>query len=256
MPLYGQFAGSRPVCPGLGSNTATLEVLSIQDLRPLQGKNELRTSPFRNRRYTAVLQREFCCKLLRCGWGCGRGSPDLIRLAYFSSIRHPKSVLVLTGHDHRNGKQMKSRVPKFVSHGKEGLREKTPAPNAPFPIVAIGASAGGLEAYTEFFHALPADTGMAFVLVQHLDPSHHSMLPEILAKTTRMAVEEVKPRAKIRPNRVYVIPSGVFIALADSALMITPRSKGAAQHLAVNFFYALPCERAKERCQTRQTGFR
>jgi hypothetical protein len=151
MPLYGQFAGSRPVCPGLGSNTATLEVLSIQDLRPLQGKNELRTSPFRNRRYTAVLQREFCCKLLRCGWGCGRGSPDLIRLAYFSSIRHPKSVLVLTGHDHRNGKQMKSRVPKFVSHGKKGLREKTPAPNAPFPIVAIGASAGGLEAYTEFF---------------------------------------------------------------------------------------------------------
>ena len=61
-----------------------------------------------------------------------------------------------------------------------------------FPIVAIGASAGGLEAYTEFLHALPVDTGMAFVLVQHLDPSHPSMLTEIIAKITGMPVEEVK----------------------------------------------------------------
>jgi two-component system CheB/CheR fusion protein len=55
------------------------------------------------------------------------------------------------------------------------------------PVVAIGASAGGLEAYKDFFHGLPSGTGMAFVLVQHLDPSHQSMLPEIIAKATKDA---------------------------------------------------------------------
>ncbi len=136
----------------------------------------------------------------------------------------------------KSSKQVKSRVSKSVPSRKTSLREGALAPDAPFPIVAIGASAGGLEAYTEFFHALPDDTGMAFVVVQHLDPSHDSMLAEILAKTTRMRVEEVKPRVKIKPNQVYVIPSGVFIAITGGALMLTPRSKGPAQHLAINFF--------------------
>lgn len=55
-----------------------------------------------------------------------------------------------------------------------------------FPVVAIGASAGGLEAYKEFFLALSSETGMAFMLIQHLDPSHESLLTEIIAKTTTM----------------------------------------------------------------------
>jgi len=105
-----------------------------------------------------------------------------------------------------------------------------------FPVVAIGASAGGLEAYTEFFHALPTDTGMAFVLVQHLDPSHRSMLAEILGKATRMPVEEVKPKVRIRPDHVYVIPAGASMSVADGLLMLTPRRKGPAQHLPINIF--------------------
>ncbi|MHB1745311.1 MAG: chemotaxis protein CheB, partial [Acidobacteriaceae bacterium] len=71
---------------------------------------------------------------------------------------------------------MRPRASKPVSPAEERAGKVAVAQNASFPIVAVGASAGGLEAYTEFFHALPVDTGMAFVLVQHLDPSHHSLL--------------------------------------------------------------------------------
>ena len=105
-----------------------------------------------------------------------------------------------------------------------------------FPVVAIGASAGGLEAYKEFFQALPSGTGMAFVVVQHLDPSHHSMLTEIIAKSTAMPVEEVKSGVRIKPDCVYVIPPNAFISISESTFTLTPRSKGPSQPLAVNFF--------------------
>ncbi len=131
---------------------------------------------------------------------------------------------------------MKSRAPKPVSSAEESPSKIAVTQNASFPIVAVGASAGGLEAYTEFFHALPMDTGMAFVLVQHLDPSHHSLLAEILSKATKMPVDEVKSGIRIRPNRVYVIPPGAFMAIEDCAFVLTPRSKEPGQHLSVNFF--------------------
>ena len=102
--------------------------------------------------------------------------------------------------------------------------------------MAIGASAGGLEAYKEFFQALPSGTGMAFVVVQHLDPSHHSMLTEIIAKSTAMPVEEVKSGVRIKPDCVYVIPPNAFISISESTFTLTPRSKGPSQPLAVNFF--------------------
>src|SRR6202789_1354641 len=105
-----------------------------------------------------------------------------------------------------------------------------------FPVVAIGASAGGLEAYKEFFRALPLDTGMAFVLIQHLDPTHESMVVEIIAKSTRMPVEEVKSGTPVQPDRVYVIPPNALMALAGGVFQLSPRSKMPGQHLAVNFF--------------------
>ena len=126
----------------------------------------------------------------------------------------------------------KSRPPKPASLGEEDSPEKSGG----FPVVAVGASAGGLEAYTEFFRALSPNTGMAFVLIQHLDPRHHSLLAEILSKTTRMPVDEVKSGVRIRPNRVYVIPPNSLMAIAGGAFKLTPRSKGPGQHLAVNFF--------------------
>jgi two-component system CheB/CheR fusion protein len=134
------------------------------------------------------------------------------------------------------GAEMKSHKLKSGAVAGKNPSSGSVADNASFPVVAIGASAGGLEAYKEFFHALPAGTGMAFVLVQHLDPTHHSLLTEIIAKATKMPVEEVRSGVKIRPDCVYVIPPNAFMSLSEGALILTPRSKGPAPHLAVNFF--------------------
>lgn len=132
---------------------------------------------------------------------------------------------------------MKSRRSKPAAASKKLPEQRHAAlVNGSFPVVAIGASAGGLEAYKEFFLALPVDTGMAFVLIQHLDPSHESMLTEIIAKTTRMPVEEVKSDVTIRPNRVYVIPPNALMALTGGVFQLSPRDKTQGQHLVVNFF--------------------
>jgi two-component system CheB/CheR fusion protein len=140
---------------------------------------------------------------------------------------------------------MKSRPSKPAASLKEHPSRKHAAMvKGSFPVVAIGASAGGLEAYKEFLLALPADTGMAFVLIQHLDPSHESMLTEIIAKTTKMPVEEVKSGVTIRPNCVYVIPPNALMALAGGVFQLSPRGKTPGQHLAVNFFmHSLALER-------------
>src|SRR5512140_3493351 len=74
-----------------------------------------------------------------------------------------------------------------------------PIDGASFPVVGVGASAGGLEALTQLLKALPADTGMAFVLVQHLAPTHASALAEILTRATRMPVFEVQDDSPVEP---------------------------------------------------------
>src|SRR5664280_2554370 len=75
-----------------------------------------------------------------------------------------------------------------------------------FPIVGMGASAGGLEALEQFFTNMPKDSGMAFVVIQHLDPNHVGMLPELLQRYTNMIVNQVKNHMEVKPNHVYVIP--------------------------------------------------
>ncbi|MBL8897486.1 MAG: response regulator [Planctomycetes bacterium] len=92
-----------------------------------------------------------------------------------------------------------------------------------FPIVGVGASAGGLEAFTQFLKALPVDTGMAFVLVQHLSPSHPSALAEILSRATRMTVTEVLGASRVEPNHVYVIPPDHSIVFEQGLLQLLPR---------------------------------
>src|ERR1017187_4362361 len=74
-----------------------------------------------------------------------------------------------------------------------------------FPIVGIGASSGGLEAFTELLTALPLDPGMAFVLIQHLEARHESMPTELLSKVTQMPVTEVRHGTRVEPNHIYVI---------------------------------------------------
>ncbi|MDP3877605.1 MAG: chemotaxis protein CheB [Methylobacter sp.] len=90
-----------------------------------------------------------------------------------------------------------------------------------FPIVGLGASAGGLEAFEQFFRHTPADSGMAFVLVSHLDPSHASILTEIVQRTTSMPVVEAEDQIPVIPNHVYVIPPNRDMTIFDSTLQLS-----------------------------------
>jgi two-component system CheB/CheR fusion protein len=91
-----------------------------------------------------------------------------------------------------------------------------------FLIVAIGASAGGLEACRKFLDALPAVTGMAFILIQHLDPHHESMLVDLLTRHTAMTVLQVTEGLRIEPEHLYVIPPGSYLSISDGALHLSP----------------------------------
>ncbi len=116
-----------------------------------------------------------------------------------------------------------------------------------FPIVGIGASAGGLEAFTRLLKQLPADTGMGFVLVQHLDPVHESALTKLLSKATSMPVSEVTNNTRVEPNRVYVIPPNTSLVIAEGILKLLPRKKTDGQHRPIDYFYQSLAEDQRER---------
>src|SRR5712691_2163707 len=94
----------------------------------------------------------------------------------------------------------------------------------PVSVVGIGASAGGLEAFEQLLRALANDTGLAFVLVQHLAPKYESMLSELLGKAARMPVIEVTQGMRVQPNHVYVIPPNADMSISDSVLHLAPLS--------------------------------
>lgn len=105
-----------------------------------------------------------------------------------------------------------------------------------FPIAGIGASAGGLEAFTNLLEHLPADTGMAFVLVQHLHPEYHSALTEILSRATRMPVSEVQDGITVEPDHVYIIPPNTYLGILHGRLHLMPRSDFVGQNLPIDYF--------------------
>ncbi|MDN5871372.1 MAG: chemotaxis protein CheR, partial [Nitrococcus sp.] len=100
----------------------------------------------------------------------------------------------------------------------------------PFPIVGIGASAGGLEAFTELLKHLPADTGMGFVLVQHLDPQHESALTDILGRATSLPVREATNDLRVEADHVYVIAPNTRLGIAEGVLKVEPRAQTRALH--------------------------
>ena len=102
-------------------------------------------------------------------------------------------------------------------------------------VVGIGASAGGLEACTKLVKALPSDTGMAFVLVQHLAPAHASMMVELLAAHTDMTVLQATEDMPVEPDHLYVIPPGALLAIAGGALHLSPLPMRAGAHLPFDF---------------------
>ncbi len=107
-----------------------------------------------------------------------------------------------------------------------------------FPVVGIGASAGGLEALKELFQELPMDTGMAFVVIQHLDPTHESLAPEILSRSTKMAVREALNRIKVEPNHIYLIPPNSEMAIVNGTLELSAHHSGdRGQQLVIDVFF-------------------
>jgi two-component system CheB/CheR fusion protein len=125
------------------------------------------------------------------------------------------------------------------------MKVKRKAPKQPdrspniksFPIVGVGASAGGLEAFTQLLVHLPVDTGMGFVLVQHLDPTHESALTSLLSRSTSMTVLEVKDAMPVKPNHVYVIPPNTNLAVESGILKLQPRRKSGGAHHSIDFFF-------------------
>lgn len=108
---------------------------------------------------------------------------------------------------------------------------------APFPIAGIGASAGGLEALRTFLENLPDDTGIAYVIVQHLSPDHESILPELLEKKTAMPVHKVEDRMAINSNNIYVIPPNTYMSIIDGHLTLSPRVNKTGAFLPIDFFF-------------------
>jgi two-component system CheB/CheR fusion protein len=100
---------------------------------------------------------------------------------------------------------------------KAGVARRRP----PSLVVGIGASAGGLAAFRSFFDNTPADTGMAFVLVQHLDPAQNSMLVELLQSHTQMRVEEARDQTALAANHVFVIPPNATLTLEGDVLRVS-----------------------------------
>jgi len=113
-------------------------------------------------------------------------------------------------------------------------------------IVGVGASAGGLEAFTELLSHLPGDTGLAFVLIQHLDPSHESHLTELLSKASKMPVSEVRGETRAEANHVYVIAPRCNLGISNGVLQSPPRPDRGPNLPIDSFLRALAADRGSE----------
>ncbi len=111
-----------------------------------------------------------------------------------------------------------------------------PASVQDFPIVGIAASAGGLDAFKRFLKAVPVNSGMAYVFIQHLDPSHESILPDLLAKVTKIPVNEITDDIHLAPNHIYVIPENKVLTSVDGMLKLSPREK-ISPYLPIDIFF-------------------
>ena len=122
-------------------------------------------------------------------------------------------------------------------------------PETRFPVVGMGASAGGLGAIEAFFSAIPGEreTGMAFVLVQHLAPDHKSMLTELIKRYTRMKVYEAEDGMRVAPDSAYIIPPNRDMAILNGALQLLEPSGRHGQRLPIDFFFRSLAQDQRER---------
>jgi two-component system CheB/CheR fusion protein len=146
---------------------------------------------------------------------------------------------------------MSSQDPAEQPPPPDGAHDE-PSPDAPpagplFPVVGVGASAGGLESFTELLEHLPSSPGLAILYVTHLEPHHKSHLPEILPKATGMTVCEVHEGMNVEPDHLYLIPPNTNMALTDGHLTLTPRSPFPGQHMPIDHLFRSLAEIHKNR---------
>ena len=116
-----------------------------------------------------------------------------------------------------------------------------------FPIVAIGASAGGLETLEQFFSNMPEDNGMAFIIIQHLDPNHVGMMPELLQRMTSMKVFQATDGLKVNPNCIYVIPPNKSMSILKDTLYLFATVETHGIRLPIDIFFRSLAEDKKEK---------
>ena len=134
---------------------------------------------------------------------------------------------------------MKPALKKPIKKSKKaGSRKKTVTESSDvFPLVGIGASAGGLEALEQFLGSVPADSGMAFVIIQHLDPTRNGIMSELLHRVTPMKVVQVKDRTKVKRNCVYVIPPNKDMSILHGVLHLLVPLAPRGLRLPIDFFF-------------------
>ena len=115
-----------------------------------------------------------------------------------------------------------------------------------FPIVCIGASAGGLDAFEQFLGNVPENSGMAYIIIQHLDPTQQGMLPELLQRISRMPVSQVKDNMTVKPNNVYVIPPNKSMSILKGVLYLFNPVETRGLRLPIDFFLLSLAEDQKE----------
>jgi two-component system, chemotaxis family, CheB/CheR fusion protein len=155
----------------------------------------------------------------------------------------------LTKGEKRNGQSPSQKQKSGFQAGPQEDRQTTPQSHGSdaaegvggaFPIVGIGMSAGGLEVATAFLNAMPADSGMGFVIVQHLDPTRESMLVDLLSRETSMTVVQVEDGMRVEPNRVHIIVPAKTLLIRDGILrLVEPEAPRGHRHPIDKFFSAL-----------------
>src|SRR5450631_4467744 len=107
-----------------------------------------------------------------------------------------------------------------------------------FPVVGIGASAGGLDTFKRLLKAIPENSGMAYIIVQHLDPSHESILADLLQRITKIPVLEVTDNIKVAPDHIYIIPSNKLLTATDGVLKLSARPPKNHRNMPIDLFFA------------------
>ena len=134
-------------------------------------------------------------------------------------------------------KKVRSKKPKRKEPTER--QEPTPAINdaATFPIVAVGASAGGLEAFSNLLRNLPSEPGIAIVFIPHLDPAHETAMVELLSRTTGLPVMQASEGMRVTVNTVYVLPPNSDMTISNGVLHLARRDAGRGHHMPIDTFF-------------------